>query len=99
MTVEELQKKLDQWRKNKKSRRDRIPQEYWEEAIKLTNDIPPATLAAKLNLNSADLKKRLGIPPKIKEKVVFKALPQQRIEQLPVFELTTPSGLVLKVYQ
>ena len=99
MTVEELQKKLDQWRRTKKSRKDRIPQEFWEEAIKLTSEIPPATLAAKLNLNSADLKRRLGILPKLKEKVLFKELPRQKIEKAPIFELTTSSGLTLKVYQ
>ena len=33
MNIEELQKKLDHWRKNKKSKLDRIPSKFWDEAI------------------------------------------------------------------
>lgn len=99
MTIEELRKKLDYWRKNKKSKLDRIPSEFWDEAIKFAKESNPATVAAKLNLNSADLKRRLGILPKLKEKVLFKELPRQKIEKTPIFELTTSSGLILKVYQ
>lgn len=98
MTIEELQKKLDHWRKNKTNHRDRIPKEYWEAAIKLTANSSPSAVATKLNLNVWDLKKRMGIPTKT-EKVVFKELPVQKVEMKPLFELTTASGLTLKVYQ
>lgn len=99
MTIEELQKKLDYWRKNKKSKLDPIPSEFWDEAIKLAKESNPGTVAGKLNLNSADLKRRLGILPKLKEKVLFRELPSQKTEKTLVFELTTSSGLILKVYQ
>jgi len=99
MTIEELQKKLDHWRKNKKSKLDRIPSEFWDEAIKLAKESTPSIVASRLSLNSADLKRRLGIPSKLKEKVLFKELPRQSLEQAPIFELTTSSGLTLKVYQ
>ena len=99
MTIDELQKKLDHWRKNKKSHRDRIPLEYWEAAIKFAANSSPSTIATKLNLNVWDLRKRMGIPIKSEKKIVFKELPVQTIEKRPIFELTTASGITLKVYQ
>ena len=99
MTIEELQKKLDQWRTNKKSKLDRILSEFWDEAVKFAKESNPTTVAAKLSLNSVDLKRRLGILPELKEKNLFKELPRQKIEKTPIFELTTSSGLTLKVFQ
>ncbi len=99
MTIEELQRKLDHWRKNKTNHRDRIPKEYWEAAIKLAANTSPSAIASKLSLNVWDLKKRMGIPTKAEKKVVFKELPVQKIEKKPLFELTTASGITLKVFQ
>lgn len=99
MTIEELQKKLDHWRKNKTNHRDRIPKEYWEAAARLASSSSPSTVASKLNLNVWDLKKRMGISTKTEKKVVFKELPVQKAERKPIFELTTASGITLKVYQ
>jgi hypothetical protein len=42
MSIEELQKKLDHWRKSKTNHRERIPLEYWEAAVRLTNDFSPS---------------------------------------------------------
>ncbi len=47
MTIEELQNKLDYWRKNKKSKLERIPPEFWDEVIKLAKESNPATVAEK----------------------------------------------------
>lgn len=57
MTIEELSEKLSLWRKNKKSKRDRIPEEYWDEAVKLAKESSSSTVAAQLNLSAGDLKK------------------------------------------
>jgi hypothetical protein len=56
-------------------------------------------VASKLNLNVTDLRKRMGAPVKREKKVVFKELPVQKLDTKPLFELTTASGITLKVYQ
>lgn len=99
MTIEELQNKLDHWRKNKKSRRERIPEEFWLAAIKLATASTPARVATKLNLNVSELKKRMGVATPSEKKIVFKELPVPNAERKPIFELMTSSGLTLKVYQ
>jgi hypothetical protein len=99
MTIEELSDKLNLWRKNKTSKRDRIPEEYWSEAIKLANESSSSVVAAKLSLGAYDLKKRMGSPPLPKEKVIFKELPPapQKKSSLLV-EFTTPAGMIIRVY-
>lgn len=99
MTIEELQKKLDHWRKNKTNHRDRIPTELWEAAVKLTNDMSPSAVASKLGVNVTDLRKRMGIPLRPEKKVVFQELPVQKLDTKPIFELITASGITLRVYQ
>jgi hypothetical protein len=99
MTIEELSEKLSIWRKNKKSKRDRIPEEYWDEAIKLAKESSSSVVASKLSLGANDLKKRMGSPPLPREKIIFKELPTvpQKKSSLLV-EFTTPSGMIIKVY-
>ena len=99
MTIEELSEKLNLWRKNKKSKRDRIPEEYWEEAARLANESSSSAVASKLTLSISDLKKRMGHPPLSQEKIIFKELPPvpQKKSSLLV-EFTTPAGMTIKVY-
>lgn len=100
MTIDELQQNLETWRKNKKSTRDRIPQEYWDAVIRLSATHSLSQLGSKLNLNSNEIKRRMGTPPE--KKIIFKelsSLPAQGQERKLVFELSTASGLTLKVYQ
>jgi hypothetical protein len=99
MTIEELSEKLNLWRKNKKSKRDRIPEEYWDEAVKLAKEFSSSTVAAKLSLGAGDLKKRMGTPDLAQEKIIFRELPPvpQKKSSLLV-EFTTPSGMIIKVY-
>jgi hypothetical protein len=99
MTIEELSDKLNLWRKNKTSARDRIPEEFWAEAVKLAKESSSSAVAAKLSLGANDLKKRMGSPSLPKEKIIFKELPAvpQKKSSLLV-EFTTPSGMSIKVY-
>jgi hypothetical protein len=99
MTIEELSDKLNLWRKNKKSKRERIPEAYWDEAVKLTKEFSSSVVAAKLSLSAGDLKKRMGTPSLSKEKIIFKELPPvpQKKSSLLV-EFTTPSGMNIRIY-
>ena len=99
MTIEELSDKLNLWRKNKTSKRDRIPEEYWAEAVKLAKESSSSTVAAKLSLGANDLKKRMGSPFLAKEKIIFKELPPVPQKKSPILvEFTTPAGMVIRVY-
>lgn len=99
MTIDELSEKLSLWRKNKKSKRDRIPEEYWNEAVKLANESSASAVATKLGLGINNLKKRMGSPSLRKEKLIFKELPSMPQEKSSlIVEFTTPAGLNIKVY-
>ncbi len=105
MTLHELSIKLQVWRKNKKSICERIPSEYWEEAIRHAKEDNPATVAKELGLNVGDLKNRMGLTKekrKYVKKVNFKEVKLNQaspVKKSPVFELTTGQGITLKVYQ
>ena len=102
MTIDEVHQNLEFWRKNKKSPRDRIPREYWDAVIKLTAAHSISQLSSKLGLNSNEIKRRMGHLVKSEQMLVFKELPSvavQKPESIPIFELTTSSGLTLRVYQ
>lgn len=104
MTTEELTKKLQAWRKNKKFPSERIPEEYWQEAVNLAKKHgKPANLAKKLGLSANDLKKKMGISIKKRKKnpqVHFQEIKLDNSnDRQPIFELITAQGLTLKVYQ
>jgi len=98
MTIEELEQKLNNWRNNKKSVREKIPEQYWEEAVKLSKFQSLPTVAKHLGLNCNDLKKRMGVVSSCQNsKITFKKINLPAMT--PVFELTTNAGVCLKVYQ
>ena len=99
MSIDELEQKLNLWRRTKKSHKDRIPKEYWREAAILARKSSASSVATKLNLNITDLRKKMGLPAASKKKVIFKELPINAPGKTPVFEITTASGITLKVYQ
>ena len=99
MTIEELSEKLSTWRKNKISKRDRIPEEYWDEAVKLANESSASAVSTKLGLGINALKKRMGSPSLRKEKLIFKELPSMPQKNISLLvEFTTQAGLNIKVY-
>lgn len=103
MDIEELARKLELWRKNKKSFKERIPQEFWEQAAILAGETSAVTVASKLRLNRGDLLGKMGLRPKpkvpAKKKLKFTELKALPMGETPIFELTTKSGISLKVYQ
>ena len=104
MTIDKLTKDLQQWRENKKSSREKIPEKFWQEAIKYAaQSKKPSMIAKKLGLNTNDLKKKMGTPVrkiKYKKKISFQELKLDKPEdRRPIVELTTLQGLTLKVYQ
>jgi hypothetical protein len=100
MTIEELQKKMANWRKNKKSHRDRIPQEYWDQAVIFARKSSPSSVARKLGLNTTDLRKKLGNKPgRPKKKITFKEMKAPQALETPLFEISTAAGTTIKVYR
>jgi hypothetical protein len=102
MTIEELQQNLETWRRNKKSNSDRMPPDYWEAVMKLTRTHPLSEICSKLKLNSTEIKKRMGVKVKSGKEIVFKeftSLPIQKPELKLAFELSTATGITLKIYQ
>jgi hypothetical protein len=55
-----LNNKFCEWRKSKKSSKDRIPEELWAEAVKLAQKDSVFRVSQKLRLSYIDLKKRMG---------------------------------------
>ena len=101
MTLDELAQKIDHWRANKKSRVERIPKELWDEAVKLAKIYSPKEVAKSTGLNGGDIKRRLGILSlKSNNNINFKKLgPINNKPHTPIFEITTASGTIIKVYQ
>jgi len=58
--IEELCAKFREWRRIKKSKKDRIPEELWLEAVKLAQKHSVFRVSKKLRLSYIDLKKRMG---------------------------------------
>ena len=104
MTIKELSKKIQQWRENKKSPSERIPDEIWKEAVKIARKTSAhAKVANQLGLNANDLRSKMGLPAKRRKKtenITFKEIKLDTpTSRQPIFELTTAQGVTLRVYQ
>ena len=58
ISIEELQKQFSVWRRNKKSRGERIPEDLWNQAVYLCNSISTYQVSRKLSLSYSELKAR-----------------------------------------
>ena len=57
-TLSEVQSKFAAWRKNKQSRH--IPEELWEAAVMLSEELSVHKISTGLSLSHAELKKRIA---------------------------------------
>lgn len=57
--LQAVQKQFEQWRNQKRSRREPIPEELWESVISLSSQYGRGHLCKTLGLNSSALKSRL----------------------------------------
>ena len=55
--LKEVASHFEEWRGHKKSRRERIPERLWSEAIGLLGEHPISQVAKNLRLSGTDLKK------------------------------------------
>jgi hypothetical protein len=62
MTLDDLSKAMTNWRKNKIKKRERIPKELWQEAIKLGQIHGIKETAKAIGVHTIDLKKRVENP-------------------------------------
>ncbi len=102
MTIDELANNLQNWRKNKKSHRDKIPEEYWEAAIALAKKYSHTKIARQVGLSTSDLKRKMGksvVFKKKKSPVQFKEIKISPRSSTPIFELMTAQGSIVRVYQ
>jgi hypothetical protein len=60
--LEHLAEQFTHWRQSR-SRRERIPNALWAQAVSLTSVLPVSRVAKRLRLGVNDLKKRRGSPP------------------------------------
>lgn len=103
--LDELEKKFAIWRKNKTSHREKIPDEYWSTAVELVNNsISPKVISERLRINPTDLKRHVRraakneLGPRRRHKITFKKFDLPMVSS-PLFEITTASGVNLKVFQ
>jgi hypothetical protein len=59
----QLANRFAHWRQGRATRRARIPQALWDQAVALTAVLPTSRVARRLGLCPNDLKKRCGAPP------------------------------------
>jgi hypothetical protein len=59
----QLANRFAHWRQSRATRRARIPQALWDQAVSLTAVLPTSRVAKRLGLCPNDLKKRCGAPP------------------------------------
>jgi hypothetical protein len=57
--IHQLLNKFEEWRKGKKSVKDRIPAELWTEAVQLAEKYSVFRVSKRLRLSYMDLKKRM----------------------------------------
>lgn len=57
--IHQLLNKFEEWRKEKKSVKDRIPDELWNEAVQLAEKYSVFRVSKRLRLSYMDLKKRI----------------------------------------
>ena len=61
-TLEEVSAQLENWRKNKKSIREPIPQKLWQQAVELSKKHSVSIISNALRLSYTDLKERVYGP-------------------------------------
>jgi hypothetical protein len=59
----QLANRFAHWRQSRATRRARIPQALWDQAVSLTAVLPTSRVAKRLGLCPNDLKKRCCTPP------------------------------------
>jgi len=59
----QLANRFAHWRQGRATRRARIPQALWDQAVALTGVLPTSRVAKRLGLCPNDLKKRCGASP------------------------------------
>lgn len=57
--MQKIQQRFETWRKNRSSKRDRIPEELWEAAISLYGEYKISEISKELGLGGGPLKKRI----------------------------------------
>jgi hypothetical protein len=112
MTLDNLAKELNLWRKSKKSTQQRIPQQFWKQALILAEQTSPALVASKLKIDrgriikkmsNIDIEKNKKIDTtsnsKKKSQISFKKIKPIIPQNIPVFEITTSAGTIVRIFQ
>ncbi len=101
--LDRLRKKFERWRETKDGR-ERIPKEFWRDAIELAGDFSINKISKTLGINNMDLKKRVdtAAAPRRPGKAAKTAFVE--LGFLPpvipsecVVELTRPGGATMKI--
>ena len=99
-TIEQLRKKLDDWRKIKKYNREPVPKDIWKDATELAKKYSIYIVSKALSLNYVNLKTRVMGPSKKKpenKKTPFIELGQLSPAAEIVLEMENKKGSRLKI--
>jgi len=95
MTIEELTKEFERWRNNRKADKEPIPEKLWESAVELAEKISPTIVAKSCKISTSKLKKKMGLKSSV-PKIQFNKISSP--SRIPQVELTTSSGVQIKIY-
>ena len=103
-TLEEVSAQLDNWRKNKKSIREPIPQKLWQQAVELSKKHSVSIISNTLRLSYTDLKERV-YGPSVSKPSINKKYPdfieikcgQPFLVSEATLEIEDKNGLKMKV--
>ncbi|MBT7339163.1 MAG: hypothetical protein HN802_05695 [Candidatus Jacksonbacteria bacterium] len=107
MSIDELERKIGKWRRNKTSIRDRMPENCWEAAVELAGKSSASRVASRLKINVNDLKRRMAhqqvatqsTKPKSLKSITLKEIPLSSRSSGYLFEIVSPNGTIIRVYQ
>lgn len=93
MNLEELVNEFTHWRQNRKTQKEPIPPRLWKAASELAKDLSPSEVAQACKVSVSKLRKKMGLD----EAITFAPL-HSATNTTPILELTTASGVSIKVY-
>ena len=93
--LEKLKNDFDEWRNNKAHRGVHIPKKLWARAVELAKTVDPIEVGHACQIPAAKIRKKLN--DKQRPNVQF-AKGVALAPKKEVIELTTASGITIKVY-
>lgn len=95
--LDQLKKDFDHWRENKGFKHSPIPKELWKRAVELSKTIDPVTVGKTCQIPTAKIRQKLQKNASSTAPVTFAKASLPKTDK-NIIELTTPSGITIKIY-